>query len=74
MVFHESDPPSYPRTRDARGWSQLQLANRAGVRLATLSEMETGKVRRVCLDTLDRLCRALGVLLGWVPENKGKPG
>jgi putative transcriptional regulator len=64
--------------RAARGWSQLQLADLAGTRKATLSEMETGKVRRVRLDTIDRLCRALGVqpgeLLAWVPEKKGKRG
>jgi DNA-binding Xre family transcriptional regulator len=38
--------------------------------------METGKVRRVSLETIDRLCRALGVqpgeLLERTPDKKGK--
>jgi DNA-binding Xre family transcriptional regulator len=34
---------------------------KAGVRQATISELESGKTRRVDLDVLDRLCRVLGV-------------
>jgi DNA-binding Xre family transcriptional regulator len=62
--------------REARGWTQLELAERAGIRQATISEMETGRVRRVGLDTLDRLARALkvqpGELLELVPPGKGR--
>jgi transcriptional regulator with XRE-family HTH domain len=49
------------RARDTAGLTQAQLAERADVRQATISELETGKTRRVDLDVLDRLCGALGV-------------
>ncbi len=64
--------------RDERGWSQLELAERASVRQATISEMETGRVRRVTLDVIDRLAAALGVqpgeLLERTTERKGRRG
>jgi DNA-binding Xre family transcriptional regulator len=64
--------------REARGWTQLELAERAGVRQATISEMETGRAKRVGLDTLDRLARTLkvqpGELLEWAAGGKGKRG
>lgn len=46
--------------REAAGLSQAQLAERAGVRQATVSELETGKSRRL-LDVIDKLARALRV-------------
>ena len=62
--------------REARGWTQLELAGRAGVRQATISEMETGRARRVSLEAIDRLARALkvqpGELLERVTNGKGK--
>ncbi|MGH7498683.1 MAG: helix-turn-helix domain-containing protein [Gemmatimonadales bacterium] len=54
--------------REARGWSQLELAEHAGVRQATISELETGKARRVGLDTLERLAGALKVATGQLFE------
>lgn len=45
--------------RETAGLSQMQLADKANVRQATISELETGKTRRVDLDVLDRLCAAL---------------
>ncbi len=64
--------------RDERGWSQLELAERASVRQATISEMETGRVRRVTLDVIDRLAAAFGVQPGELfertPERKGRRG
>ena len=47
--------------REARGWSQERLAVQAGIRQATVSGLETGATRRVDLDTLERLGKALGV-------------
>jgi putative transcriptional regulator len=41
------------------GLTQTELAEKAGVRQATISELETGETRRVDLDVLDRLCKAL---------------
>jgi transcriptional regulator with XRE-family HTH domain len=46
--------------REARGWSQAELAERAGVRQATISTLETGKARRL-LDVLERIAEALEV-------------
>jgi transcriptional regulator with XRE-family HTH domain len=46
--------------RQKRGWSQRELARRAGVRQATVSQLERG-VRRLDLDVLERVARALGV-------------
>ena len=47
--------------RHARGLSQAALGKRAGVRQATISGLETGRIRRVDLDILDRIARALDV-------------
>ena len=45
--------------RERRGITQAQLAERVGVRQATISDLETGQSRRIELDLLDRLARAL---------------
>jgi transcriptional regulator with XRE-family HTH domain len=47
--------------RDAKGWSQDELARRAQVRQATISNFERGKTRSVDLDVLDRIATALRV-------------
>ena len=47
--------------RNERGLSQRELAELAGVRQATISLMETVGVRRLDLDVLERLARALDV-------------
>lgn len=46
--------------RDAARLTQAELAAKADVRQATISDMETGAVRRVSLDVLERICRVLG--------------
>jgi len=43
------------------GWSQQELSDRAGVRQATISELESGKRQRIDFHILDRLADALGV-------------
>lgn len=54
--------------REAQGLSQEQVAWRANIRAALVSEVEGGKRRGVRVDTLYRLCQVLGlsadVLLG----------
>ena len=50
--------------RKTRGWTQQELANRAGVRQATISELESGTKKRLGLDVLEALCGALGVQPG----------
>jgi transcriptional regulator with XRE-family HTH domain len=52
--------------REARGWSQRDLAERAGVRQATVHQLEAGKTSRVDLDTLARLANAFGVDAGYL--------
>jgi transcriptional regulator with XRE-family HTH domain len=47
--------------RHARGLSQAMLGKRARVRQATISGLETGRIRRVDLDILDRLATVLKV-------------
>lgn len=43
------------------GMSQEALAAKARVRQATISDMESGRVRRVDLDVVERIAAALGV-------------
>ena len=47
--------------RDAKRLSQQALGELAGVRQATISELESGKAKRMDFQTLDRLAEALGV-------------
>jgi HTH-type transcriptional regulator/antitoxin HipB len=47
--------------RERKGWSQAELARRAGVNQGTISRIEAGHTKGVDLATLDRLARALGV-------------
>jgi transcriptional regulator with XRE-family HTH domain len=62
--------------REARGWSQVELAERTGVRQATISTLETGKGRRL-QDVLGKVAEALDVppakLLGdSAPEKRSR--
>jgi transcriptional regulator with XRE-family HTH domain len=47
--------------RTDRGLSQAQLAERAGLRQSTISELETGTSQSVAFSTLESLAKALGV-------------
>ncbi len=55
--------------REQRGWSQAEVARRAGVRQATLSAIERGETKGVDFETLERLALAFeahpAVLIGW---------
>ncbi len=46
--------------RSKAGLSQMELAERAGTTQGTISNLETGKSRRIELDLLDRIAEALG--------------
>jgi len=58
--------------REKAGLTQAELAKAVGVRQATISDLETGKSRRVELDLLERLATVLGVkapaLLEHIPD------
>ena len=58
--------------REAKGLSQQALGDLAGVRQATISELESGKTRRVDLEILERLSIALGVEPGDLIEREPK--
>ncbi|HMU61592.1 MAG TPA: helix-turn-helix transcriptional regulator [Gemmatimonadales bacterium] len=47
--------------RESKGWSQAQLALQADTRQATISDIETGRARRVEIALLERLAIALDV-------------
>ena len=56
--------PIYVRLRelrDARGWTQAELAERAEVTRATVSRIEGGKVRSLDLEVFEKLAEALDV-------------
>jgi putative transcriptional regulator len=52
------------RFRDAAGLTQMQLSERAGVRQATISDLETGNAERIAFSTIEKLCRALSIKPG----------
>lgn len=60
--------------RQARGLTQAQLAEKIGVRRATIADLENGAARQDTLDLIDRLCAALKVEPGelLVREKKGR--
>ncbi len=47
--------------RGRRGWTQKALAERAGVRIATISKLENQPMRMLDVETLERIARAFGV-------------
>jgi transcriptional regulator with XRE-family HTH domain len=62
------------RYRMARGWSQRELARRAGVRHAMISDLETNKRRSTQLSILEKLADALGTSVGALVEGDGSEG
>ena len=61
--------------RGLLGWSQTELANRAGLSLPTVKRLETGVGPRVSDDARSRIQRALesgGIV--FIFENGGGPG
>ena len=47
--------------REKRELSQHDLSAKAGVRQATISDLESGKAKRIGFDVLEKLASALGV-------------
>jgi transcriptional regulator with XRE-family HTH domain len=55
------------RLREERGWSQAELARRAGITQAMISYLETGKRswHLLSVGAAQRLARSLGVSIGY---------
>jgi transcriptional regulator with XRE-family HTH domain len=47
--------------RNAKGWTQEQLAERSGVHRVTIAKIESGQSANVGLDVIEKLADALGV-------------
>jgi transcriptional regulator with XRE-family HTH domain len=63
--------------REAKGWSQAELARRAKVRPNTLVDFERGTAKRIGLDVLEKVANALDVDPGFLitrkpPKGRGK--
>lgn len=58
--------------REQRGWSQRELADRAGMKQPQLARLETGQVEPK-LDTLQRLAKAMGCDVQVTFQKVGKP-
>lgn len=61
--------------RKAKGMTQVQLAEAAGIRPASLSALESGQTTGVDFGTLEAVANALGVDAGYliVHERKDSP-
>lgn len=60
--------------REAKGWSQAELARRAGLRPATLSAIETNQTTGIDLATLDAIATALQVDAGFLIVSRPDAG
>ncbi len=56
--------------REAKGWSQVHLAEEAGVRRATLSAIENNLTSGIDFETLEKLAKALGCDAGYLIVQK----
>ena len=54
-----------------RGWSQSELARRAGVKQSIISYIENGKTKNPRIDTLSAIATALGVPVGRLIRKAG---
>lgn len=58
--------------REAKGWSQSELATRTGVSHSTIHRLETGKHKGIDFATLEKLADALGCDPGYLIVKTGK--
>ena len=58
--------------REAKGWSQAELAEKAGIRRATLSAIEAEQTTGIDFETLQQLADVLGCDPGYLIMRKSK--
>jgi transcriptional regulator with XRE-family HTH domain len=58
--------------REAKGWSQRELARRAEVQQPTLSAIENGRTKGIDFETLEKLARVFEVDPGYLIVKKGR--
>ena len=54
--------------RDARGWTQVQLAEKVDAAVSTISDIERGTTSRIDFELLERLAKAFAVEPGELIE------
>jgi predicted transcriptional regulator len=74
MICGMITPEQSRGARGLLGWSQQELANKAGVGVVTVHQLETGtsQPRRATLDVIRRAFEKAGV--EFIDENGGGPG
>jgi transcriptional regulator with XRE-family HTH domain len=67
-------PPSRRAARGLLDWSQQELAEKAGIGIVTLRQLEAGKhePRRATIEVVIRCLEAAGI--EFIDENGGGPG
>ena len=58
--------------RKAKDWTQAELAEKAGVRRATVNRIENARVKAIDLEVLEKLAKALDVDPGYLIVKKRK--
>jgi transcriptional regulator with XRE-family HTH domain len=58
--------------RQVKGWTQAELARRAGIRRATVNRIENARVKAIDLEVLEKLAKALGCDPGYLIVKKRK--
>jgi putative transcriptional regulator len=60
-------------TREAKGFSQNELARRTGYSLQNIQKIEQGRAASITFDALGRFCKILqcqpGDILEWLPDD-----
>lgn len=72
LVVRETTGDRLTRLRTQRGWTQEELAFKAGITQGTVSLIERDE-KTPKADTLDALAEALGVTLDYLWAGKGEP-
>ena len=58
--------------REARGWTQIELADRSAIPQPTISNIEAGKTSAISFDILEKLAKALECPASYLIVESGK--